>query len=63
VGFEFGNSHPFQARIVIWVEIIDAQHPTTLLQQRVRDVHADEPCGACNENRLSQTTPLRGTAL
>ena len=48
-----------QARIVIGIEVVEADHVVPVRQQAPRDVHADESGRPGDENRLLQDTSFR----
>ena len=53
----------FQPRIVIGIEVVEADDVVPVRQQAPRDVHADEPGRSGDENQFSQdTSPFSGFA-
>ncbi len=46
VGLELLQPRELQRRVVVVVEVVDADHFVAALQQDLRDVHADKPGGA-----------------
>ena len=48
---QHGEAGVLEARIVVGVEIVEADHVMSVLQQAARDMHADEPGRAGDENR------------
>ena len=49
---QLGAARVFQLRIVIGVEIVDADHGAAVFQQPLGDVKADKAGGAGDENRI-----------
>ena len=56
------QSRQLERRIVIIVEIVDADHPRTRGQQTVRDMHADEACGTGHQDRHRSRRSSHGPA-
>ncbi len=55
---ELRNAGRFQPRIVIGVEVVEADDVIAVRQQAPRNVHADEPGRAGDENRLWHDRPF-----
>jgi hypothetical protein len=52
---ESGKAGVLEPRIVVGVQIVEADHVMSALQQPPRDMHADEPGRAGDENRRSRS--------
>jgi len=55
---EFRDSTLFQPRVVMGIEIVEAQHVMSVRQQAARDMHSDEPGGPSDQDRILQDGSL-----
>src|SRR4029077_17355710 len=58
---ELRDSGLLQMRIVIGIEVVEADHVIAVRQQPPRDMHADEPGRSGDENRLLQARSFQVT--
>ena len=56
---ELRDPRLLETRVVIGIEVIEADHVVSVHQQPPRNVHADESGRSGDENRLLQSTSFR----